>query len=1243
MVLTLIFLSFPVETARFPGQSGPVLQLGRPGQGNAANYNSYQTFGAKNNNPIPPAVPRPSNPASPSSDGNYRPVPDLHFRSPDNSGQRPAPNIQFTQTNNNFKPRPPQSSNPIYNFRQFVDQLSTADIRPQHQYINPIGEYSPISFTNFQQNSDFFVGQQPTPRDPSTPGVIYQNHPLQDKDNYAYLVFDVPKPSPPPTIDNLPNHSSTLRTLPTASNSLGFPHDQFEEEHKHEQRETSHHLVPPPPQQTEATVQKGWQKLLQEQQRWSPVTEPLPPAPVRIEHANAHHPASFSTQSSRPPVSPTEGPFRPNTSPYGEDQLVGVVYKEPNREVSERPRLNPHLYAKLPVADYPEPYLSPPAPPPQEVPNQNVQRPPQEAIQLNVQRPQQILRQNKHRVTSPTQEIPQQNVYRVPSSTEEVPQQNVHRLQSSTKEVPQQNVYRLISPTEEVPQQNIYRLTSPTEEVPQQNVYRLPGPTQEVPRQNVHRLPSSTEEVPRQNVYRVPSSIQEVSQQNVHTLQSSTEEVPQQNIHRLPSSTQEVLYQNVHRLQSSTKEVPQHNVYRTSSPTEEVPRQNVLRLASPTQEVPRQNVHRLPSPTQEAPRQNVHRLQSSTKEVPQQNVQKSLPSTRSPITVEPNGNSGHQPFAVQNREVVNKETSFPYEEYERVKLPAGAEYQDALYDEYDDNAYYDDALPIEQESPQHNRGKSQTETKYKEETQSSTRTTAAPEQNHRPASEDNFPRPPTEFYDDFNKYSDIHNPFASFDFDFDEYLDKLRGKPSSTAKPERTQETRGEEIRSKSVPTAETEVTTTTRKPRIRPSRKRPAGNQLASGNSDTVAGNNPDNPNPLTVPFYPGEDGNFYANPSHFRSETQSNDYYKYGVEETQTTEGNPSLRTVDSTIASVSTQLPVQEVVTSPNFPRRAKPADAQRPVPERPHPFSGSSGDIYEEVTVPSTEFTPPKPVVTQNPVQTKPKKTFHQNYQSTFEENDTFKPVRQKTFPNTATTTEYITTSSTQYSTWDPINSWQHNKDELTTTQPKYSDPTTTRYANSVGSELTSTLAQASSTRPTNELLESLYDIAKSMFGSEHEDKTSDTLYIEPSSEATVTDEVTTTKARIKTRRRRPLKTSTSSSPVTEYPTTATNLDDHTTPETYTVRRRPTMRQRVRKPITTTLPSNDIDTTFTTTVKSTQNRPPTGRRYRRPNKTTTEAYADNDKSESYDRPLQDNSNKLDKKPPPEEGDKPTATLR
>ncbi|PSN29753.1 hypothetical protein C0J52_22231 [Blattella germanica] len=1106
-------------------------------------------------------------------------------------------------------------------------------------------------------------------------------------------------------------------------------------------------------------------------------TESLPAAP--IEHANAHHPASFPThaqthkfesQSTKPPQSQTEGPFKPNTSPYGDGKFVGIVYKDGNRDNPERPRFNPDLDTKLPSTP---------------VPNYNNQ------------------------------------------------QKNLHNTES---------------------------YLSPPAHTPTRHQPNHP--------------------------------------------QESFSEPPTRNVQR-PKSQPPVLHTT-------------------------------------------------------------------------QNI-------RSPITVEPNGNSGHQPYAVQNREVLpsSEQTSFPYEEYESVKLPVQPnsgkhrfakpnDYRD-FYADYDDKAYYDDVLPLEEdqfklEKPQpsrepeksaneqnYNSGNVQIETKFKDSRgqssskdvsttenipQTSTRTRhrgESLEQNYegthesqrlpsrekgrkpepnddkktsnindysstsiRPdtTTEDRFPPPPPEFFDDFNKYKHIENPFASLDFDFDDYLDKLRGKPSSTPNPTQVStvnsQIENENIRSTTyqnvIPPKDEVTTTTTRKPRIRlrtRPRKRPSQEKTTenvkeyipterpkilynsnptvrtNGQSESLRNKHkeistssnfeslgnilkkdpeasttttsstttrtttiytpqtgvatairPVNPNPLTVPFYTGEDGNFYINPDYVRPDTrgpqlQSNnansqvdDYYKYAIDDVvQSTERTPRIISTSelyphnnrdtfsnskdgvfkqkpydytsttpnpTSITGVSTHHPIVDAVTNPtrgSNPRRGstriKPVDNSRipqssdynihagqtqqnyetpSLPVQPHPFSVTTSSVndykYQDVPEPSTEFTPPKPVVTQSTIETKPKKTFQSNYQVTLEENDTIKPLkdfRNERIPEnhkiitssttsaapSTVTTEVITTSSTQYSNWDTRNNWQsttpYYKDgnvfgPSNPTQPKIVH---TKFANhgnkfSQNVELTpptieyttgniphvnsfsttpNTLSDVrTTTRPTNELLESVYDIAKSMFNPQYEgvipSQLSETVYIAPSSESAIIDTVTeailqnfTSTAphtvRPKLRRRRPIqKTSTPLSAIhhiTEYPTTGFDLSDHTTPETYTIRRRPSnkdqsTRQRLRRPnpipftsttanaiVTTSLPSNDIDTTFSTTVKaplSTRTKPPLmGRRHRRPTKTkgdttTTEAY-DNDKSESFDRPLQDSTNRLNKKPLPQQESSTTPT--
>ncbi|XP_069702425.1 nuclear pore complex protein DDB_G0274915-like isoform X3 [Periplaneta americana] len=1586
---------------RFPGQGGPVLPIARPGQNtfsslnvpvpsNGANYNSYQTFGSPSNNPapvpLPPPAPRPSNPAPPpSSDNDYRPILNAnipntdirHFRSPENyltSGQRPPPNIPFTQTNNNFKPRPPQTPNPVgsvYNLRQYLAQPSPApsiELRPQQpspiplgldlrqqqqppplpnlniqqqnvnnilhnlnqngQYLNPafsISELDPTSFTNFQQNSEIYANPSATPgfislpnhqqqqsqnqiisRDPATPGIIYQNPNAPQEENYSYLLFDRPNTAAPPiqytpssTVSPPPaqqvpfqNYATTLRTLPAGQNSLGFPHDtlSFDEIHKHEQRETSHHLVPPPPplpQQTEAPhfnskqheIKHSWQKLLREQQQqqdedWSPLphsTEPVPPA--YNEHRQRTHAQSqkHEDQAVRPQVTPqtqTEGPFRPNTNPYGDDGgFVGVLYKDNERGVSDRPRLNPDLYTKLPSTVAPT-YSS---------------------------------QQHRH----------QNNEYLRPLSTS----QNIRQPN--------------------IPNENLT-------EKPHRNVQR---PQNQAP---AHTTSNTRNVFPAQN---------DGSQAFAHTTSNTRNIFPAQNDGR------------------------QAFAHTTSNTRNVFPAQN-------------------------------------------DGSQAFAHTTSNTRNVSPAQNDGSQTFAVQNHDVVlhSDTTSTPYQEYESVKLPVQSsgqsykpgkpqtnDYQEEVYDDrrpqnYDDKSYYDDEVLEEERqrferpetvrrpetnsgSQNYNRGNTQVETRYKDERQPyykasqnekppqsynrepqrQSSSEEAYEGNHdsqklphreqstsqkesssnekRPTNqdkdahvetvtEDRFPSPPPEFFEDLNKYKNFENPFANLDFDFDEYLDKLRGKQSSSSQENPSTvrgnnnehsevnyyQTENDSIKSTTQQNpVTTDEVTTTRRPRIRQRprttqstrlkpRKRPtqthtteyikeyyppqnsenAYNQDASEGKEThreeledqrknnqgkpdstnveiaqdvfekdqststtrtpysgvATAVHPANPNPLTVPFYSGEDGNFYANPVHIHSQrpvenqaeglkvhdtatlSPEDAYYKYSLEEENaalyTSERNPLIvSTTQPHAQRVNNQEsyesiaapginnnahslhPILEVVTVPaqtskpprrgplrrpeenveRFPqnfdhdyttksavdvkvpknsyyedslyhqqevttqshtREKVNAPTATPLPssirEQPHPFTATtaSSNIYKyhDSFNPSTELTPPKPLVEPVVFSTKPKKIGQLHNQGLVEENDTIKPLRNERIPEnhrpittttytptipstttmTSTTTEYLTTSSTiQYDSWDSLNNWQSttpyqkgNIDvELTTpTQPNYkiSDKPTGQRFNSDVELTTSALpdyttvklptthvnhktttpiiyaAIQTSTRPSNELLDSIYDIAKTMFHPQSDvaippHQAGENVYFEPSSEHANQNPVTEfvlvhhangttttipTTTRLKPRRRRPINKTPRpfSNPNAEYTTSNIDLSDHTTPETYTIRRRPSKdhpsshtRHRVRRPQTTplpstsvtpSLPSNDVDVTFSTTVKSpsyTRSKPPvTSRRQRRPTKTrinltSTEAQADNDKSESFDRPLQDNANRLNRKPLPE----------
>jgi hypothetical protein len=424
-------------------------------------------------------------------------------------------------------------------------------------------------------------------------------------------------------------------------------------------------------------------------------------------------------------------------------------------------------------------------------------------------------------------------------------------------------------------------------------------------------------------------------------------------------------------------------------------------------------------------------------------------------------------------------------------------------------------------------------------------------------------------------------------------------------------------------------------------------------------------------------------------------------------------------------------QQHVTKPRV--RAK-VPHTTPVSSLPHPFNAtaSSSNRYQHqgAHMPSTEFTPPRPLeepafsLTQS--DTTPKKTSHSYIQASVEENDTIKPLKilknERTLqshkalttsiytsPIPSSTTEFLSTSSTtRYNDLETYNSWQStvpyqrgvSSFELTTpTQPKHKvtdnnsesrfnselelttpsllEYTTVKVINmhnthSANRPLTYSGVQTS-TRPSNELLDSIYDIAKTMFKPQY-DTSSENVYTYPRSESAYQNPVTelirfhpnittttiSSTTHLKPRHRRPLNTIPRPpgimNHVNKYTTSGA---DYTTPETYTTRHRPSkdhpslpVRHRIHRPLatslpntaanvitTTTLPSNDIDTTPSSVVKSpspTHSQPSVmPRRLRRPTKvrfdvTSTEAYADNDESESIERPLQHSVNRLNKIP-------------
>ncbi|XP_023721414.1 mucin-12 isoform X4 [Cryptotermes secundus] len=1486
-----------IRYSRFPGQGGPVLQLDRPELNtlsltvpvlsNGANYNSYKTFGPANTNDIPVPSPsvRPSNPAPPpSSDNNYRPIPNnvpnadiRHFRSPENyltSGQRPPPKIQFTQTNNNFKPRPSQTPNPAvsaYNLRQYLNQppdpkntklqlqqtsqLNT-DLQKQQQqpvgtsninlnqqnnvnsllqtlhqnaqYLNPVFPVrglGPTSFTNFQQISDIFSNPASPPtslspinhqqvysqtkavtRDSSISGINYHNQNPPEQDRYSHPLFDRPNMAVPavqyaPSSTDTPTpiqqssfqkYVTTLQNLPGGQTPLGFQYDALSsaEIHNHEQRETSQHLVSPPPpqQQTELPhynqnqqqIQQTWQKLLREQQQqrnWSPVPQPtksLPPTYNKHKKdtfSGPSHSLNFEDQSSEQLDLRTEGPFRPNTSPYGDSEsFVGVVYKDNIREVSD-------LYTDLPSTADPSfndqlgsnDYLRPQAAPPTRQP----------------------ARQKAN--------IPDKNLT-------EKPERNTRRPHNRKPvSYPQTTSRHNFAVESDGNQKHVVRTPdvaphSDTTSIPHGKYESLKLPAQ-TKNGKLHGSDS------QEDVYeRKPEDYdKKVSYDEDETLEEKNPGSRKPEPERESQTNSDFRYRNRGNTHTETKTGRKRPQYNTEQSNRNIP----------------QNRNRQPV----------------RQETSEQTYDGDLPQTEESA-------SSDQP------------------------------------DSYDTETHESDGSALSD--------KDQAETIPHLET----------------TTEDRFPAPPPEFYEEFNKFKHITNPFASFDFDFDAYLDKLRGNPKPASEQESSKvqitnteppevsnyDTEGDNINSTTYQNSES--TTTTVKPNVQQvDHTEPSGQRTSQGltkeyikeyypppprnaknvyneeigahneedeiqkhnqqgrpadtDTETVKGsayqsehitstthapqleiatvNHHIKPHPLTVPFYPGEDGNFYANPVHIQSQQPETTLAgrtqdtvlptvtgnRYSVQEEnfdtiQSTERIPHTtstsksylqshrnsnannhKSYESTVTTpfpagrdnVNPLHPVHVVVTTPsrgskpprrgpirNMPQNSKHIYASQtmetnkandgsrknayydsayhqqrvtkprvrvkaphttPASSLPHPFTATAFSSnryqYQGAQKTSTEHTTPRPLA--NPASsltqsdTNPKKTGHSYIHISGEENDTIRPLKilqnertpqsHKTLstgiynsPILSPTTEFLSTSSTtRYNDPKTYNSWQstvpyqqevsnfelttptHSKHKVTDdnsesrfnsesdlTTPSLPEYTTVTLINmhdipSENTPITYSGVQTS-TRPSNELLDSIYDIAKTMFKPQYDtasDPSSESANQNPFTKLSLFHpNVTTTTissiTHLKPGHQRPLNQIPRGpgimNHVNKYTTSGA---DHTTHETYTTRHRPSndhpslpVRHRTHRPLTkslqssaanvittTTSPSSDIHTTLIYPSPTHSQLPVMPRRLRRPPKvrfdvTSTEAYPDNDKSESIERPLQHNVNRLNKIP-------------
>ncbi|PNF19314.1 hypothetical protein B7P43_G07308 [Cryptotermes secundus] len=1206
---------------------------------------------------------------------------------------------------------------------------------------------------------------------------------------YAPSSTDTPTPIQQSSFQK---YVTTLQNLPGGQTPLGFQYDALSsaEIHNHEQRETSQHLVSPPPpqQQTELPhynqnqqqIQQTWQKLLREQQQqrnWSPVPQPtksLPPTYNKHKKdtfSGPSHSLNFEDQSSEQLDLRTEGPFRPNTSPYGDSEsFVGVVYKDNIREVSD-------LYTDLPSTADPSfndqlgsnDYLRPQAAPPTRQP----------------------ARQKAN--------IPDKNLT-------EKPERNTRRPHNRKPvSYPQTTSRHNFAVESDGNQKHVVRTPdvaphSDTTSIPHGKYESLKLPAQ-TKNGKLHGSDS------QEDVYeRKPEDYdKKVSYDEDETLEEKNPGSRKPEPERESQTNSDFRYRNRGNTHTETKTGRKRPQYNTEQSNRNIP----------------QNRNRQPV----------------RQETSEQTYDGDLPQTEESA-------SSDQP------------------------------------DSYDTETHESDGSALSD--------KDQAETIPHLET----------------TTEDRFPAPPPEFYEEFNKFKHITNPFASFDFDFDAYLDKLRGNPKPASEQESSKvqitnteppevsnyDTEGDNINSTTYQNSES--TTTTVKPNVQQvDHTEPSGQRTSQGltkeyikeyypppprnaknvyneeigahneedeiqkhnqqgrpadtDTETVKGsayqsehitstthapqleiatvNHHIKPHPLTVPFYPGEDGNFYANPVHIQSQQPETTLAgrtqdtvlptvtgnRYSVQEEnfdtiQSTERIPHTtstsksylqshrnsnannhKSYESTVTTpfpagrdnVNPLHPVHVVVTTPsrgskpprrgpirNMPQNSKHIYASQtmetnkandgsrknayydsayhqqrvtkprvrvkaphttPASSLPHPFTATAFSSnryqYQGAQKTSTEHTTPRPLA--NPASsltqsdTNPKKTGHSYIHISGEENDTIRPLKilqnertpqsHKTLstgiynsPILSPTTEFLSTSSTtRYNDPKTYNSWQstvpyqqevsnfelttptHSKHKVTDdnsesrfnsesdlTTPSLPEYTTVTLINmhdipSENTPITYSGVQTS-TRPSNELLDSIYDIAKTMFKPQYDtasDPSSESANQNPFTKLSLFHpNVTTTTissiTHLKPGHQRPLNQIPRGpgimNHVNKYTTSGA---DHTTHETYTTRHRPSndhpslpVRHRTHRPLTkslqssaanvittTTSPSSDIHTTLIYPSPTHSQLPVMPRRLRRPPKvrfdvTSTEAYPDNDKSESIERPLQHNVNRLNKIP-------------
>jgi len=788
------------NTSRFPGQGGPVLQLARPELNtlsltvpvlsNGANYNSYRTFGPANNiplpAPVPPATSRPSNPSSsPSSDNNYRPIPNTdirHFRSPEDhltSGQRPPPNIQYTQTNNNFKPRPPQTPNPsvsAYNLRQYFNQPPA----------------SPNTELQQQQPPTLTFSTDRAPLAPPNINLQQQNkvNPLLQSlnQNTQYLNPIFPIGALGPTSFTNFQHISDVLSNPSGTSAFLSPTT-------HQQVPSQTHVVPRGPSLPEINYQNHNQP---EQESYS---HPL------FEHQNTAIPVVQYAPSSTDNPNPNQQPsfqkyvttLRTLTVSQNSLGFPHDSYDEAHKHEERETRQH--------LVPLPSPLQQTEAPQYNEK-QQQIQQTWQKLLreQQQQQQQQQQQKQQQHKwspVLEPTETLP--------------PEYNRHRQAPYTDHSQSHNFEEQSSRQQQSATESPFRPnTSPygdsgrfVSAAYKDRVRGFPDQYLDLPSttdsnyNNHHRnndyVKPTAPPLTRQQSIPPNKKLPENSQRNIKRPQNHTP-IPQ-----LESSTQDHFatendgsQPHAVKIQDST-----HHSDAVSIPHDEygkVKVQTKYNNGKPHVVDYQDDLYDGRKPVNYDEKAYYDDDDDEVLEKGNPRLEKPEPKTES----DKNEDSQHH-----NRGIPEGETK-PYDGRRQPPYRAG---HNNIKLHQNQNRQ-----PERHKSPEHtydgsnNRQRQPQSEEYVQPHQSDSYTTETPDR-ERPYSsnndqsettphtetttEDRFPHPPPEFYEDLNKYKYIENPFASFDFDFDAYLNRLRGTPRPTKQQEFSED---QEIKNKELP-----------------------------------------------------------------------------------------------------------------------------------------------------------------------------------------------------------------------------------------------------------------------------------------------------------------------------------------------------------------------------------------------------------------------------------------------------------